>query len=126
LDAELSASALLGGVYTTADIDRDGAVRQFATDFADYLTREGGPRADAVRATLASLLPAEIPAPSIDQPAWASSLGRVVCTGTWRVHDTYGDQSTYVVTFQYADPATGGPDHAVSYLIDHNLRQLKS
>lgn len=122
LDAELAASALLGGVYAAADTRRAEAVRQFATDFGGYLAKRRTPEARAVRAGLAALLPDLVSTPKgAGGPAWVSATGAVTCTGTWAVRDNFGDQTQYIATFAYADPELGGPEHAVSYLLDHNL-----
>ncbi|MGH3714663.1 MAG: hypothetical protein ACRDT4_14565 [Micromonosporaceae bacterium] len=123
LDAELTVSALLGGVYAAADRDRPKAVRQFVTDFGRYLAKRRTPEARAVRAGLAALHPDLVTAPTgkAATPDWIAAAGAVTCTGTWAVRDNYGDQTQYVATFAYDDPERGGPDHAVSYLLDHNL-----
>ncbi|MQA24767.1 MAG: hypothetical protein GEU94_04700 [Micromonosporaceae bacterium] len=127
LDAELAVSALLGGVYATSDTGRDRAVRAFAAEFGRYLARRRSLQARAVRAGLAAILPGEVSAPSGKSaaPDWAAVAGKVTCTGTWAVADSYGDQTQYVATFAYADADLGGPEHAVSYLLDHNLGYAK-
>ncbi|MGH3737692.1 MAG: hypothetical protein ACRDT6_19080 [Micromonosporaceae bacterium] len=121
LDAELAASALLGGVYAAAD-DSHGpdAVRQFAADFGGYLAKRRTSEAQGVRAALAAVVPDQVKAPKTG-PAWLDSAGAATCTGTWAVRDNYGDQTQYIATYEYPDPERGGPDHAVSYLLDHNL-----
>ena len=147
LDAELAMSALLGGVYAATDLGRAEAVRRFGADFARYLGNKRTVHARAVRAALAALLPDDAALPRTSRPAgthpggsrpgdprtsgpktpaWASVAGHVTCTGTWVASDIYGDQSSYVAVFSYGDPELGGPDHAVSYLLDHNLGIVKN
>ncbi|MEV5448197.1 hypothetical protein AB0N23_37695, partial [Streptomyces sp. NPDC052644] len=53
-------------------------------------------------------------------PAWAGQLGRVHLTGTWSYGDVYGDQTSYLATFAY-DDESGGPEHALVALVDHNI-----
>ncbi|MGH3742095.1 MAG: hypothetical protein ACRDT1_12270, partial [Micromonosporaceae bacterium] len=85
-------------------------------------------QARAVRAGLAAVLPGDASAPTgkADSPAWVPAAGKVTCTGAWAVSDSYGDQTQYIATFSYADPETGGPEHAVSCLVDHNLGFVKN
>lgn len=127
LDAELAVSALLGGVYATCDSGRDAAVRGFAADFGRYLAKRRSLQARAVRAGLAAVLPGETRRPSgkAAAPDWAPAAGKVRCTGAWAVQDNFGDQTQYVATFSYDKPELGGPDHAVSFLLDHNLGYTK-
>ena len=42
-------------------------------------------------------------------------------TGTYAYGDVYGDQTSYLATFAYEDDESGGPEHAVVALVDHNI-----
>jgi hypothetical protein len=147
IDAELAVSALLGGVYAATDLDRPGAVRRFATDFARYLGGRRTAHARAIRTALDVLLPDDVTPPRSARtagtrpsgsrpattrsgggktPAWGPAAGHVTCTATWVASDIYGDQSAYVAVFGYEQPELGGPDHTVSYLLDHNLGTVKN
>ncbi|HEX6075929.1 MAG TPA: hypothetical protein VFZ32_11790 [Micromonosporaceae bacterium] len=127
LDAELAISALLGGAYAVNDTDRPAAVDRFGTDFGRYLTTRNNRQAGAVQAALAAVLPDPTLARAGGEDVpWAGETGDVTCTGTWAARDGYGDQTSYVATFAYRDPKLGGPEHAVSYLLDHNLGIVKS
>lgn len=68
----------------------------------------------------ASSAPAEA-ATAEGLPRWVGDLGRVRLTGSYAYGDVYGDQTSYVATFAYEDTVTGGPEHAVVALIDHNI-----
>lgn len=127
LDAELAVSALLGGAYAVHDTDRPAAVGRFGADFGRYLTRRRSRQAGAVRAALDAVLPDQtLGRTSGEGVPWAAEAGDVTCTGTWAARDGYGDQTSYVATFAYRDPDLGGPEHAVSYLLDHNIGIVKS
>jgi len=127
LDAELAVSALLGGAYAVNDTDRPAAVDRFGTNFGRYLTTNHTRQAGAVQAALAAVLPdPTLASPGGESAPWAGEAGDVSCTGTWAARDGYGDQTSYVATFAYRDPDLGGPEHAVSYLLDHNLGIVKS
>ncbi|MGC4808039.1 hypothetical protein [Micromonospora sp. DT233] len=124
LDAEMLGAALLGSVYAVAEIDREGAVREFVAGFLAATARRRTAAAKTIRCVFASLVPeAEGAAkvlPGAQAPAWTEQLGRVHLTGTWCYGDVYGDQTSYLATFAYDDPA-GGPEHALVALIDHNI-----
>ncbi|MFG3422805.1 hypothetical protein [Micromonospora sp. NPDC047730] len=124
LDAEMLGAALLGSVYAVAETDRDGAVREFVAGFLAATSRRRSAAATTVRSVFAALVPdAEGAArvrPGAATPAWAAHLGRVHLTGCWSYGDVYGDQTSYLATFAYDDPA-GGPAHAVVTLLDHNI-----
>jgi hypothetical protein len=127
LDAELAVSALLGGAYAVNDTDRPAAVDRFGADFGRYLTTNNSRQAGAVQAALSAVLPSRTLArPDGEDVPWAGKTGDVTCTGTWAARDGYGDQTSYVATFAYQDPELGGPEHAVSYLLDHNIGIVKS
>jgi hypothetical protein len=110
LDAELLLSTLLGSVYAGAPPDRWRAVDDFMGTFDAYLRTRRSSRARAVRDTLRAL---------------RESSGAVRVTGGYACGDRYGDQTSYVATYAYADPVSGGPEHAVVMLVDHNLGRVK-
>jgi hypothetical protein len=127
-DAELLLSTLLGSVYAAAAPDRGPAQDRFVAAL-----RAHPDRSDLVGRVLAALTEAELPAveaavptpavhtPAAEEPVWVAELGRVRVTGAYAYGDRYGDQTTYLTTFEYEDPKVGGPDHAVAVLVDHNL-----
>ncbi|MEU5944112.1 hypothetical protein ABZ793_00940 [Micromonospora sp. NPDC047465] len=124
LDAEMLGAALLGSVYAVAETDRDSAVREFVAGFLAATSRRRSAAATTVRSVFAALVPdaegATRVRPGAATPAWAAHLGRVHLTGCWSYGDVYGDQTSYLATFAYDDPA-GGPAHAVVTLLDHNI-----
>jgi hypothetical protein len=124
-DAELLLSTLLGSVYAAALPDRGGAVESLVAALRSHpeLT-------DVVSRVLAALTEAQPSAGSVGgadepAPAWVGELGRVRVTGAYAYGDRYGDQTTYLTTFEYENPTLGGPDHAVAILVDHNLGLVK-
>ncbi|MGC5051320.1 hypothetical protein ACLQ2S_07705 [Micromonospora sp. DT48] len=123
-DAEMLGAALLGSVYEVAETDREGAVRDFVGGFLAATSRRRAVAATTVRAIFAALVPDAVGAdrvrPGATAPAWSGQLGKVHLTGTWAYGDVYGDQTSYLATFAY-DDATGGPEHALVALIDHNI-----
>lgn len=125
LDAEMLGTALLGSVYSVAEEDRAGAVRDFVGRFLTATTDPGTPAAAAIREVFAALVPdaegAALVGHDTQAPAWGTQLGRVRPTGCWAYGDVYGDQTSYLVTFAYEDSTDGGPDHAVVALVDHNI-----
>ncbi|WP_320067248.1 hypothetical protein [Micromonospora sp. RTGN7] len=125
LDAEMLGAALLGSVYAVAEIDREGAVREFVAGFLAATARRRTAAAKTIRSVFATLVPeAEGAAkvrPGTQAPAWSEQLGRVRLTGTWCYGDVYGDQTSYLATFAYDDDTDGGPEHALVALIDHNI-----
>ncbi|GIJ27911.1 hypothetical protein Vqi01_30730 [Micromonospora qiuiae] len=124
LDAEMLGAALLGSVYEIAETDREAAVREFVADFLAATSRRRAAAATTVRAVFAALVPeatgADRVRPGASAPAWSGQLGRVHLTGSWAYGDVYGDQTSYLATFAYDDD-TGGPEHALVALIDHNI-----
>ncbi|RIV38942.1 hypothetical protein [Micromonospora radicis] len=124
LDAEMLGAALLGSVYEVAETDRETAVRDFVTGFLAATTRRRAAAATTVRAVFAALVPdaagADRVRPGASAPAWSGQLGRVHLTGSWAYGDVYGDQTSYLATFAY-DDVTGGPEHALVALVDHNI-----
>ncbi|HKS99473.1 MAG TPA: hypothetical protein VJT31_08080 [Rugosimonospora sp.] len=112
-DAELLLSTLLGGVYQVLPPDRGPALDAFVETLREHLSTHDEPNATLVAAVLDGH-----PAPS---PPWAAALGTVRATGGYAFGDRYGDQTSYVATFEYADPELGGPEHAIVVLADHNL-----
>ncbi|WBB55881.1 hypothetical protein [Verrucosispora sp. WMMD573] len=124
LDAEMLGAALLGSVYEVAETDREAAVRDFVGGFLAATSRRRAVAATTVRAVFAALVPdaagADRVRPGATAPAWSGQLGKVHLTGTWAYGDVYGDQTSYLATFAY-DDATGGPEHALVALIDHNI-----
>jgi hypothetical protein len=65
------------------------------------------------------------PAPPANPPAWLAHLGTVRPTGAHAFGDQHGNQITYLASFAYADPTSGGPDHVVAALVDHKLGYVK-
>ena len=124
LDAEMLGSALLGSVYAIAETDRDAAVREFVTGFLAATARRRIAAATTIRQVFAALVPnaegAERVRPGSQAPAWSGQLGRVHLTGTWAYGDVYGDQTSYLATFAY-DDVSGGSEHALVALVDHNI-----
>ncbi|MFG1778737.1 hypothetical protein ACGFIR_01710 [Micromonospora sp. NPDC049051] len=124
LDAEMLGAALLGSVYSVAETERDAAVRDFVAGFLAATSRRRSAAATTIRSVFAALVPdAEGTGrvrPGAATPAWAAHLGRVHLTGCWSYGDVYGDQTSYLATFAYDDPAGGSP-HAVVTLLDHNI-----
>ncbi|HEX8630108.1 MAG TPA: hypothetical protein VF755_18270 [Catenuloplanes sp.] len=125
LDAEMLGTALLGSVYAIAEDDRASAVRDFVGRFLTATSRRRTAAATTIREVFATLVPDAVGAGEVRRgaqtPPWAAELGRVRVTGSYAYGDVYGDQTSYLVTFAYDDPASGGPDHAVVALIDHNI-----
>ncbi|MEU7999105.1 hypothetical protein AB0B83_27825 [Micromonospora sp. NPDC049060] len=124
LDAEMLGAALLGSVYSVAETERDAAVRDFVAGFLAATSRRRSAAATTIRSVFAALVPdaegTDRVRPGAATPAWAGHLGRVHLTGCWSYGDVYGDQTSYLATFAYDDPA-GGPAHAVVTLLDHNI-----
>ncbi|MEU5551693.1 MULTISPECIES: hypothetical protein [unclassified Micromonospora] len=124
LDAEMLGAALLGSVYEVAETDRETAIREFVGGFLAATSRRRTAAATTVRAVFAALVPdatgADRVRPGATAPAWSGQLGKVHLTGTWAYGDVYGDQTSYLATFAY-DDATGGPEHALVALVDHNI-----
>ncbi|MFK4241533.1 hypothetical protein ACI2KV_01520 [Micromonospora chokoriensis] len=124
LDAEMLGSALLGSVYAIAETDRDTAVREFVTGFLAATARGRIASATTIRQIFARLVPdaegTERVRPGSQAPSWTGQLGRVHLTGSWAYGDVYGDQTSYLATFAY-DDASGGSEHALVALVDHNI-----
>ncbi|MEV1155467.1 hypothetical protein AB0J27_08700 [Micromonospora chokoriensis] len=124
LDAEMLGSALLGSVYAIAETDRDTAVRDFVTGFLAATARRRIASATTIRQIFARLVPdaegTERVRPGSQAPSWTGQLGRVHLTGSWAYGDVYGDQTSYLATFAY-DDASGGSEHALVALVDHNI-----
>ncbi|MBO4207738.1 hypothetical protein [Micromonospora echinofusca] len=124
LDAEILGTALLGSVYAIAEDDRERAVREFVGGFLAATSRRRSAAATTIRLVFATLVPEAEGAgrvkPGAHAPSWATRLGRVRLTGAYAYGDVYGDQTSYLATFAY-DDETGGPEHAVVALIDHNI-----
>jgi hypothetical protein len=125
LDAEMLGTALLGSVYAIATEDRAEAVRQFVGGFLAATARRRTASATTIREVFACLVPGADGAaqvrPGSQAPPWTSELGRVRPTGCYAYGDVYGDQTSYLVTFAYADATAGGPEHALVALVDHNI-----
>jgi hypothetical protein len=117
-DAELLLSTLLGSVYAAAGPDRGAAADSFVAAL-----RSHPDLSNVVGSVLAALTEGEgdRPAAAAGGPAWVVELGRVRVTGAYAYGDRYGDQTTYLTTYEYENPELGGPDHAVAVLVDHNL-----
>lgn len=127
--AEQVGTALLGSVYALASEDRAAAVREFVGGFLAATARRKTAAATTIRAVFAALVPDAAGAaqvrPAAVAPSWTVQLGRVRLTGTYAYGDVYGDQTSYVATFAYDDPSTGGPEHTLVALIDHNIGVVK-
>lgn len=125
LDAEMLGTALLGSVYAVAEHDRADAVRDFVGDFLAATARRRTPAATAIRQVFAALVPDAAGATSVrpgpQPPPWSEQLGRVRLTGSYAYGDVYGDQTSYLATFAYEDDTSGGEEHAVVALVDHNI-----
>ena len=125
-DAELLLSALLGGVYAGTAPDRGEALAAFAREFDAHLADAGTDPARLARAVLAALTGEDADtSDTAGDPAWLGQLGAVQVTGGWACGDRYGDQTSYVVTYGYRDGTSGGPEHAILVLVDHNLGMVK-
>src|SRR5690606_35841837 len=98
LDAELLGATLLGSVYSLAESDRAGAVREFVGDFLGHTARRRTTAARALRHVFATLVPdapgASAVGPGANPPRWASQVGRVRPVGAWAYGDVYGDQTS--------------------------------
>jgi hypothetical protein len=129
LDAEMLGAALLGSVYAVAKSSRAVAVRDFVAGFLAETSRRRTPAARAVRTVFAALEPRAAGAsrvrPGPQPPPWSAQLGRVRPVSAWAYGDVYGDQTSYLATFAYDDPAVGGEEHAVVALVDHNIGIVK-
>lgn len=125
LDAEMLGTALLGSVYAIAEEDRSAAVRQFVGSFLSSTARRRTAAATTIRRVFATLVPDAVGAaavkPGAQAPSWSDQLGRVHLTGSYAYGDVYGDQTSYLATFAYEDGESGGPEHAVVALVDHNI-----
>ena len=125
LDAEMLGTALLGSVYAIAEEDRSTAVRDFVGGFLSATSRRRTAAATTIRNVFAILVPDAEGAASVKRgataPPWSGQLGKVRLTGSYAYGDVYGDQTSYLATFAYDDGETGGPEHAVVALVDHNI-----
>ncbi|WP_329105451.1 hypothetical protein OG792_32660 [Micromonospora sp. NBC_01699] len=125
LDAEMLGAALLGSVYAIADEDRSTAVREFVGNFLAATSRRRTAAATTIRNVFATLVPDAEGASAVKQgataPSWSGQLGKVRLTGSYAYGDVYGDQTSYLATFAYDDGESGGPEHAVVALVDHNI-----
>ena len=124
-DAEILGAALLGSVYAIAEEDRNGAVRKFVADFLAATARRRTDAAITIRKVFAALVPEAAGAAAVNRtgptPTWSDQLGKVRLTGSYAYGDVYGDQTSYLATFAYDDSESGGPEHAVVALVDHNI-----
>ncbi|MEV4753843.1 hypothetical protein AB0J86_01820 [Micromonospora sp. NPDC049559] len=125
LDAEMLGTALLGSVYAIAEEDRARAVRDFVGEFLSATSRRRTAAATTIRNVFATLVPDATGAATVKRgaqaPSWSDQLGKVRLTGSYAYGDVYGDQTSYLATFAYADGESGGPEHAVVALVDHNI-----
>jgi hypothetical protein len=125
LDAEMLGTALLGSVYAVAEEDRADAVRDFVRDFLSATSRRRTAAATTIREVFARLVPDAAGSATVKRgaqaPSWTEQLGRVRLTGSYAYGDVYGDQTSYLATFAYDDSDSGGPEHAVVALVDHNI-----
>jgi hypothetical protein len=125
LDAEMLGTALLGSVYAIAEEDRSGAIRDFVGGFLSATSRRRTAAATTIRNVFATLVPDAAGAATVKRgaqaPSWSDQLGKVRLTGAYAYGDVYGDQTSYLATFAYDDSDSGGPEHAVVALVDHNI-----
>lgn len=123
-DADILLSTLLGSVYTAVLPDRGAALDSFARALREHIVTVDDPAGPLVARVLDSLshTPATGLAPDV---AWAGQIGAIRVTGAYVYGDRYGDQTSYVATYAYADEELGGPEHAVVVLADHNLGLAK-
>ena len=124
-DAELLLSTLIGSIYSAVESDRDDAIEAFIEALDGYLAGAAEEQAPLVRGVLARMTGREASAPPARAPAWLPQVGDVRLTGSYVYGDRYGDQTSYVATFAYADADLGGPEHAIVVLADHNLGVAK-
>jgi hypothetical protein len=131
LDAEFAVSALLGGAYAAADEERAAAVARFAEDLVSVLDGRDDALAGALLAGLSGVAPAAVAGrarATLDagiRPAWAAEIGTARCTDAWAMSDVYGDQTEFVLIFEFADRERGGAPHACCVLTDANLGVVK-
>jgi hypothetical protein len=128
LDAELLGAALLGSVYAVAEAPRQVAVNDFVAHFLSATARRRTAAARAIRSVFAALVPEVAGGAGRAGAAaapWVGQLGRVRTVGTWAYGDVFGDQTSYLAVFAYDDPETGGGEHAVVVLVDHNVGIVK-
>ncbi|MGH3655376.1 MAG: hypothetical protein ACRDUA_01840 [Micromonosporaceae bacterium] len=135
-EAETAISMLLGGVYANViDGDRRSVLTTFVDDFVKYLQRRRTPQSMAVMAGLSAVAPGvggerarkavqRFAERDIDAPRWVHQAGNVRPTSVLKFEDGYGDQSQYMITYEYEVPEFGGPDHAVAVVVDHNKRMV--
>lgn len=121
-DAELLLSTLLGSVYAAATPDRGPAQDSFLAALRAHPERSAV--VDQVLAALTEPVPGAA-ARGDTGPGWLAELGRVRVTGTYAYGDRYGDQTTYLATYEYEHPVPGGPEHVIAVLADHNLGVAK-
>jgi hypothetical protein len=125
LDAEMLGTALLGSVYALAEEDRTNAVREFVGGFLSATSRRRTAAATTIRTVFATLVPDAAGAATVKRgaqaPSWSDHLGKVRLTGSYAYGDVYGDQTSYLATFAYDDGESGGPEHAIVALVDHNI-----
>lgn len=133
-DAELVVSTMLGAAYAIAERDRAAVLTETAEGLRRHLARRRTRHAAMLRAVLAAIADRDgtsggrataRPAPPADPPAWLAQLGDVRPTGAHAFGDQHGNQITYLASFAYTEPATGGPDHVVAALVDHDLGHVK-
>jgi hypothetical protein len=135
--AELAASAILGGVYAGAvPGDRVLVIDQYSEELVKLLATSPARQALVALAGLASLTSdrvaeqcraavTRILAQTPDAPEWILQTGRVECTGAWAMRDLYGDITQYLVSFEYsAGPVRGGPEHLICVRLDNNLQVI--
>ncbi|MEV0839952.1 hypothetical protein AB0I55_10380 [Actinocatenispora sera] len=131
LDAEFAVSALLGGAYAAADEQRAAAVARFAEDLVAVLDGREDALAGALLVGLAGVAPAEVAdraraaSNAGTQPVWAAEIGTARCTDAWAMSDVYGDQTEFVLVFEFSDRDRGGAPHACCVLTDANLGVVK-
>ena len=129
LDAEMLGSALLGSVYAIADEDRKAAVREFVGGFLAATTRRRAAAPTTIRTIFAKLVSDADGVAKVKRgaqaPSWSDHVGQVHLTGSYAYGDVYGDQTSYLATFAYDDSESGGPEHAVVALVDHNIGIVK-
>lgn len=129
LDAGSWASQVLG-MWFKVPIDPLGRIefeKRIRIEAVEAAEAARTPVALSILRALASLEPDEIAQPAreagdrlaaagIDEPVWASEVGRVEPVEVWTLTDPWGDQCAYHFTFRHP----GREPHMVNALVDRN------
>ena len=132
--AELAGSALLAGAYIRAESpeQRGDVVTRFGQELVRVFSQAPAQPTLVALAGLSALLPEphklhaaramQAMARNVPRaPQWLWHLGRVHCTGAWRLQDLYGDLVQYLGLFEYNGGADAGPEHVVAVRVDRNF-----